>query len=573
MIPLGAVKRWAAIVAAATVAGTATPGAGAPSAIGDGDLLVESPADLIALEARGFGIGRIGFATPDAADNAALASDSGYQDILAVLHDDFTELYHKDKAWGPDMRHSHRGFDLRWLTSRHARWELVAAANRADRKAFAPGTCGELRFIYRLAYTVATASGPFSSRLPATLNIVYRQPDDGAGCRDAPLALRSEKPALGRLQSVEINIQSSRWPSTIRPDMGGHADYLLRVFHRDGAHLRPFTLENTPDLPRLSRDTALKRELLAWVRAHAPAIDSGIALAPERFLAHRALSVTPHGLARPQNRPWTGLFSEKDVAGLSLPPKALLRRLDGLSCMGCHQSRSLAGFHIVGAERDAGRRADALGIGISPHLEADLPRRRAYLAALLSGAAPDDRRPPAEHARNHGGFGDVCGLAPAFSAWTCAPGFACRSVDNSDVGECMPADASPGAVCQSGLIDSRADRLRAAKPDGCGLMMVCDEPAVGFPGGMCASSCLAAGEHAVCGAIAQLEPFNACLARGELFTKCAQHATPAGLRQCGPGDPCRPDYICAKTAQGESACLPPYFVLQMRVDGHPRVPK
>ena len=95
---------------------------------------------------------------------------------------------------------------------------------------------------------------------------------------------------------------------------------------------------------------------------------------------------------------------------------------------------------------------------------------------------------------------------------------------------------------------------------------------VGFPGGMCAGSCDATtgkSDGATCGAIALLTPFNDCLARGGLFSTCAQHTRPAALRACSASDPCRPDYLCARTPRGASACLPPYFVLQMRVDGHP----
>ena len=43
-----------------------------------------------------------------------------------------------------------------------------------------------------------------------------------------------------------------------------------------------------------------------------------------------------------------------------------------------------------------------------------------------------------------------------------------------------------------------------------------------------------------------------------------------GLRACSRSAPCRDDYICAGTADPEKgACIPPYFVFQFRVDGHP----
>jgi hypothetical protein len=52
------------------------------------------------------------------------------------------------------------------------------------------------------------------------------------------------------------------------------------------------------------------------------------------------------------------------------------------------------------------------------------------------------------------------------------------------------------------------------------------------------------------------------------------------LKGCDANEPCRDDYICARTAAGHSAskdarerahgaCIPPYFLFQLRVDGHP----
>jgi hypothetical protein len=92
---------------------------------------------------------------------------------------------------------------------------------------------------------------------------------------------------------------------------------------------------------------------------------------------------------------------------------------------------------------------------------------------------------------------------------------------------------------------------------------------------MCTSSCADLPEAGTCGVIAVLEPFNACLARKTPFPRClAEHVTPAGLRACDARTPCRDDYICARVpggaATGRGACMPPYFLFQMRVDGHLR---
>jgi len=101
---------------------------------------------------------------------------------------------------------------------------------------------------------------------------------------------------------------------------------------------------------------------------------------------------------------------------------------------------------------------------------------------------------------------------------------------------------------------------------------------VGFPGGMCArSDCgrLQAGE--ACGSIAILQGFNACLAARRPFAQCLQNnVRPAVLKGCDANEPCRDDYICARTAvrhsageRPDGACIPPYFLFQLRVDGHP----
>jgi hypothetical protein len=168
-------------------------------------------------------------------------------------------------------------------------------------------------------------------------------------------------------------------------------------------------------------------------------------------------------------------------------------------------------------------------------------------------------------------------------------------VDDREVGQCMPAVPAsegtagggtraggasaeargatyllgPGSACREGEVDFRRDRIARSRERECAGYSVCEGIGVGFPGGMCATPCAEPGPGGVCGGIALLQPFNDCLARGGLFTDCARHARPAGLRACGEGNPCRPDYLCAKTTTGEGACLPPYFVLQMRVDGHP----
>ncbi|HEY4220608.1 MAG TPA: hypothetical protein VGO62_04680, partial [Myxococcota bacterium] len=122
-------------------------------------VLVTDPATLVALESGGLDAGAVAFAAPNAKDNAALAHSALYRDVVDALTGDIASLYRLDPAYGVGMKHTHRGFDTAWLTSAAAHFELVAVVNRIDRKAFEPGTCGEVRLIYRLAAVKSTASG------------------------------------------------------------------------------------------------------------------------------------------------------------------------------------------------------------------------------------------------------------------------------------------------------------------------------------------------------------------------------------------------------------------------------
>jgi hypothetical protein len=194
-------------------------------------LSVTDAAALVRLDASGLDAGTLAFGRPRARSLAELHGTPGWASIVAVLRADIAELYQADARYGVGMRHTHRGFDPAWLSSAAVRLELAAVINRLDRKLFHPGTCGELRFIYRMAYE-AVGKNAFSSRLPATINVVFFVPDDGQRCaaRARALTRPDDVATLARsgltLKSIEVNLQTSRWPSTIRPDLGGHADYL-----------------------------------------------------------------------------------------------------------------------------------------------------------------------------------------------------------------------------------------------------------------------------------------------------------------------------------------------------------
>lgn len=545
-----------------------------------------------------------------AADNEALAAQPRWHSVVAVLDADLAAAKRADAKAGVGISgHDHRLFDGRWLRARTAHFELIGVVNRPDRIPFTPGGCGETRLIYRLAYQLPDGR---SSRLPMTVNVDFDVPDDGDRCRAAAQrwrlsaegttlgrALRAENGPLAparlaptRLRLVQINLQLVRWPSAVRPDLGGHAEYLLRAFRPEGDHLAKRPLDNSPDIPRLKKDRRLRTELLGWLadERNLARIDDGTAILPERFCTDRAVSVAPRGLARRANRPFRQLFNPADLTGLSLgpsrrtigSPEALLRRLDDATCVGCHQGRTIAGFHFLGVDAPTALPANALAVPMSPHLVEELGRRR-HIAELLAEGKPVDLfRPFSERTdAGPGGWGARCGRGDAgFAAWRCAPGLECTAgdapVDDAAVGSCFPARPDRGAPCAVGPIrpnaDGQRDHIDRARPVACAGDAYCEANAVGFPGGMCSSGCAELEDGATCGTIAILSGFNDCLARRQPFERClAENVRPAGLRACDRGHPCRDDYVCVRSGNSldAGACIPPYFLFQLRVDGHP----
>jgi hypothetical protein len=584
--------------------------AGRARADADGLLAITDAEVLQSLEAGPLSFGEMidGPATKGRS-NAELARAPRYGALIRTIEQDVDEVRRTDPNAGVSVaKFSHRLFDTRWLRSPFARFELSAVVNRLDRAGIVGG-CGEVRVVYRLAYARGSGDTGMVSRLPMTISFELNMASTrGDGCKAAALRwsppssdkndlakwilsengpLPPEQRDIATLRRLAVNLQSVRWPSTVRPDLGGHAEYVLRGFVTDESKgLVPAPLENTPDVLRMRRDHALRAELLRWITSdtNSAAIDGATATLPDKFLATRAVSVTPRGLGRRANRPFSSVFSETDLLGLgwserrySASPTALLRRLDDLTCPGCHQARSVAGFHMLGVDRPGTSPANSLSIPASPHFEHDQARRGAVLRALRDGKEPDYARPLAERAgQGDSGYGAHCGLGDrGFIAWSCDSGLVCDRydgpADDREVGVCLPEHGGGvGDPCETGALardpDPRRDHVVQAIRRECDG--ACNGNSVGFPGGMCTPSCGALPQAGACGKIAILEPFNACLARNESFERCLSlHSFDAGLRRCDREHPCRDDYICAGPSD-KGTCIPPYFLFQLRVDGH-----
>jgi hypothetical protein len=573
----------------------------------DTSVLVEHPETLRALEGRGFDIGSRLFGAA-AKDNVAFAASPEGKAIIDAVNKDIATAKAGDSGVGVGMAFGHRAIDARWLSTAEAHFELVAVANRLDKRHGDPNACGEVHFVYRLAY--ANAKG--ASRLPMTVMLVYPQAKENGSCAKTATTWMSTKSATtvaakvdaliaGPLAAaakttaakVETNFQLVRWPSTTRTDMGGHAEYSLRVFKHEGTSLTPVLLENTP---KKDLDAAT---LSKWVSENIEGIDQGTAKMPNEFLAETAISVSPKGLARAQNRPFAVILGKDgdslgdvDLANLTMikSKAALVRRLDTMSCNGCHQSQGIAGFHIVGHDRAETPDINALVQGVSAHArEAVQFRKRDLAAVALDGNAAVAPLPFAERSVNsgafevEGGYGAACGLGdPGFASWTCAQGMACSDINGDQVGMCVTAKVRmPGEACEesdtSFTADPHKDKVTNMKVLACKGGARCvrsgGDPG-GFPTGMCGGSCSKVGQVSDDGSICSLAVpggFNACIGACGEFAKCASGGPRAVRKACSATQPCGQDYVCSAVPDappGVGACLPPYFIFQARVDGH-----
>ena len=386
-------------------------------------------------------------------------------------------------------------FDRANLQSRDTRFVLAGIVNRMDRAYVSEESCGEIRLIYRLA----RFDGTTATRLPMTLNLVMKARDarqmDGNGkpISCAEVARRwldngnwqeligSRDDAM--LDRIETNVQLSVAAKSVLHDF--RSDYLLKVFKYDAA-TRTFaesTLENQIDRDRIMADDALRRDFKAWLLApeNLRAFDRGTVLIPEEFLARAAVVPTPAGLDASALQPEFGMmqadgegkaepvFTDQDVVGALKQAAArgdmrnirsvagFQRRLNDVTCSGCHQTRGIGGFHFPGVDWLADKPSNSTIVPASPHFVGDQPRRRDILTAFAAGKRPDFSRGFASRPQTRGsrelagteyqdGWGAHCSLQEAgpgtrdasFTSWSCATGLTCQAAAASrHIGMCF----------------------------------------------------------------------------------------------------------------------------------------
>ncbi len=435
-----------------------------------------------------------------------------------------------------------RVFNEKWLGSSDGLFILSGVVNRMDRRDFDPAYCGELRFIYRLGYEVRMNGKTYASRMPFTVNMVFSYADDGRKCQDIASLWRipgidNDDPAViaqrllqgpldfSRLifKQMELNAQVVRFPSDLENmenrKFAGQAIYWMRIFALKDGKFQPTKLENTPDVQAILKDPAKQKQLQDYLSSHMAEIDNGAFRMPESLQADIALSFSTAGSARVANRPFDLVVGKEQAAQLVAaagdPAKALkfvqsgaglLERLNTSSCMGCHQSSSTAGFHFLGVDRfDLGRDADAikaaldgnkLQLPFSPHVYAELARRKDYVERVALGQAPNTYRPhpsaPAAAWENaspaYAAAGDnmPCPLNADLAntaKWSCnaARNLSCQPVvtnasASSHLGQCVPAaqNISAGLSCRSNAIDDSTAKNAARDPLGFNLRSFTD---------------------------------------------------------------------------------------------------
>ncbi|KRP89330.1 hypothetical protein AOQ73_27375 [Bradyrhizobium pachyrhizi] len=494
----------------------AAPGRAAEDRALERGAAVIDPAILRELDHGRFNLGRM-LAPKRSADtllsNRDLFGLAAMVPVREALDREFDRYVAKHKASLPNESigigdgFAFQLFDRALLESSDVRFVLSGIVNRMDRAYVAPKDCGEIRLIYRLTRTDVSPIGEnaVSQRLPMTLNLVLKAKGDGndasLGCREIArrwLATGSAPPAMEKLlgkdgplelidarniDRIETNLQIAHAPKSAVRDF--RTDYLLKVFDYDGVAKRfaEAPLENQIDRDRILADGALRRDFKAWLLdpKHLAELDRGTLLIPDRFLATVAVAPTPTGFDVSELEPEFGMvqgegtagnavFSDGDVVGALQKAAAdgtklqniqslagFERRLNDVTCAGCHQTRGIGGFHFPGVDWMAAKPSNSTVVPASPHFFGDQPRRRDILASLRDGKAPDFSRGFSNRPQLRGsaelagteysdGWGAHCylpGARPAetdrsFRGWTCADGLACQVAGKaSRIGMCF----------------------------------------------------------------------------------------------------------------------------------------
>jgi hypothetical protein len=490
------------------LSGLALPRAAQADALERGTAILD-PLALRELDRGGFGLGGMLRPSSEAPiGNEALFALPSMLPVRKALDDEFDRYVARHKAASPTETvgvgpsFDVQLFDRALLFSREARFVLAGVVNRMDRAYLAADACGEIRLIYRLVRATPADAGDnaVSPRLPMMLNMVLKaRGGDGTAIACADIARRwlaageaqssgtelaawltsQEGPlALIRTENIdriETDLQIGHVAKSPARDF--RTDYLLKLFRLD-AQRRVFEeapLENQIDRDKILADPALKGDFRVWLLdpERLGKLDRGTILIPEKFLATGAIAATPAGFAPSKLQPAFGLvqadgygnevFGESEVVAALKKAAAqgmafenirsvagFERRLNDITCSGCHQTRGIGGFHFPGVDWLAEKPSNTTVVPASPHFFGDQVRRRDILAALRDGREPDYSRGFSDRPQVRGsaelagtlyedGWGAHCYQQrpkasdndASFRLWTCAEGLTCQPVGNT----------------------------------------------------------------------------------------------------------------------------------------------
>jgi mono/diheme cytochrome c family protein len=500
----------------------AVPARAAPAAALERGTAVIEPAALRQLDGGRFGIGRM--LSPERSANIPLTDNQLFAlpsmaPVRRAIDGEFERYVAKHKASLPKETigigdgFDFQLFDRAMLDSPDTRFVLAGIVNRMDRTYVSQADCGEIRLIYRLTRTNVADGGAdaVSPRLPMTLNLVLktRVESQDIACpeiarrwlaagelsltgaelaarltaKDGPLDLVGTT----NIDRIETNLQIAHAPKSGVRDF--RTDYLLKVFRYD-PQARVFAeapMENQIDRDRILADDNLRRAFKAWLLdpKHLVEFDRGTALIPEQFLALGAIAPTPAGFDPSDLQPEFGLlqgegtaarpvFDEADVVAALRKAAAdgvklqnirsvggFQRRLNDVTCSGCHQTRGIGGFHFPGVDWMAAKPSNSTVVPASPHFFGDQVRRRDILTAMRDVRPPDYSRGFSSRPQSRGtaelagteygdGWGAHCyvqghvqgkpaaGNDASFRSWNCAEGLACQAAGRtSGFGMCF----------------------------------------------------------------------------------------------------------------------------------------
>jgi hypothetical protein len=488
-------------------------------------------------------------------------------DMLDLIGDDIEERRKLAGLVEKDNQH----LNIAFLNNLESRVELVGIVNRMDRQFINDAgsnltkdqrKCGEISLIYRFSYSIK--NGTQKSRLPITMNIVFPAlPGDTKGgsitCQEVAkrwVSLMDIKeqdtqarvssftdPATGPLSLIdgkdidrlELNMQIYRKPGSSAIDFGTKAEYLIRVFQwvpgdktekegtkEKGGYFGPKHLTNQIDRQSMlceegdsaktcKAKEARRKELVDFLQKSATVadIDRGTLNIEEKFLARRAISISPGGVHRSGNQPfWNSRGSGKIAKSQQIisdseirqaianfeknpknqfsfikSPEDFRTRLNDSTCTGCHQTRAIAGFHFPGADRDGTAIVNSVLLPGSPFFYGDQPRRAEIVREIARQADGElileklaigyTARPLFKLASYFkdtqllDGWGASC-ILPEYlnetrrTSWTCRAGLECGQAFVSDnepwVGTCLPSAEKRqiGDALQAGKISTSA---------------------------------------------------------------------------------------------------------------------